>query len=922
MLLLPRWKYLNSVPPTLRPKFSISVGLFSHDLAGVHLTWYLATKPSFPPGFGTNTLSSKRDSFKLLGSTGASKDQLHTLMEEEEEEEDMADNKENLISSPVSEVSVSVPVPPDPIPSLTRQRPANLSLRPLSLTPENLNHVTSSHGLPTPAQTPNSARGFPFKALALTPSHLSDSDINESPAPVTIGRYSLPTPPCGVARRPYLNINCESLRTSGLDENKLRKRSSISYRTSPGSNTLSLTDLPTPDPTPILTEGRSFCYSSPDDNLPHYRSLSASEQHFLFKSHNALLARITDLEYVLSSRNSRPASVSSEVSSNASLSEPSDEMLQLIADLKAERDDLKRDVDGWRTRVGDLEKQVSIFVKRVEVERRDAWVARSRVGLLEIEKTGLEKALAEKSEVFEETMRKSDALNNECVSLRRCVAELQMRLENRQEMEDECVRLRTALEEERKKTSYLERELDKADILATPIARDFEAKVIAPPAWMTRGLGFTSTDSSVTDVEFSDGSPPKMPLKVVVEEDEVGEDAGNASDISEEDNGLARYEDEQDSDLSFQSLGSSSLGSMDELPRSTLHLQLNPGSFPSISASPTPCVGEVPSTSHVSLSKAWTFPKNSSDTSPMRIPEEVDRFFGCLDDPDTSPPMRGISPNHENTKGLFANALSADDDEPLPFFVLPNGVGIEVEDILASPHALDVVIEDGEAGDDGEEEMDEDIFGEEINGIRITFTPPESEIEDLEPETPVEPVSVCPPCSEEQLAQSRSESPSPPEEASATLINTPVVDDDDDATFNFGRPAPPKPESPIIQKVSRSSIPRLSLSKPFTGSCEFITSTPPKRATAQCPPPSGHPTNGCVTPPTKRGGVMPSFIPQAVSSTSPKKDVSSTNANPAQRASFTRQPQLRPAPVAPRKINNNGSPFKPSLSTPTYFLCP
>ena len=66
-------------------------------------------------------------------------------------------------------------------------------------------------------------------------------------------------------------------------------------------------------------------------------------------------------------------------------------MLRLIADLKAERDELKRDADGWRTRVGDMEAQLSVLAKRVENERRDAWVARSRGGLLEVEKGVLAK---------------------------------------------------------------------------------------------------------------------------------------------------------------------------------------------------------------------------------------------------------------------------------------------------------------------------------------------------------------------------------------------------------------------------------------------------------------------------------------------------------------------------------------------------
>jgi hypothetical protein len=65
--------------------------------------------------------------------------------------------------------------------------------------------------------------------------------------------------------------------------------------------------------------------------------------------------------------------------------EPSDEMLRLIADLKAERDELKRDIDGWRTHISDLEKKSGALALRVDTERREAWIARERLGLLEVE---------------------------------------------------------------------------------------------------------------------------------------------------------------------------------------------------------------------------------------------------------------------------------------------------------------------------------------------------------------------------------------------------------------------------------------------------------------------------------------------------------------------------------------------------------
>jgi hypothetical protein len=84
------------------------------------------------------------------------------------------------------------------------------------------------------------------------------------------------------------------------------------------------------------------------------------------------------------------------IDSGSANGEPSDEMLCLIADLKAERDELKRDMDGWRTRVADLESQIAIFAKRVENERREAWVARCRVG---VEKATLSKKIEAANEL-------------------------------------------------------------------------------------------------------------------------------------------------------------------------------------------------------------------------------------------------------------------------------------------------------------------------------------------------------------------------------------------------------------------------------------------------------------------------------------------------------------------------------------------
>jgi len=222
---------------------------------------------------------------------------------------------------------------------------------------------------------------------------------------------------------------------------------------------MNIAGLPTPEMTPTFSRRYSMTESlgsigADDEFFPNpptqTRPLSASEQHFLYKSHNALLARINDLERVLMRRresggysngvSSRPLSLASNVSSTGSVamnsvaeSEPSDEMFRLIADLKAERDELKRDVDGWRTRVGDMENQMGVLAKRVENERRDAWVARSRVGLLEVEKGVLMKKMEAVDELIEKEKvlweQERQILKEENVECKNRIGELVSELE-------------------------------------------------------------------------------------------------------------------------------------------------------------------------------------------------------------------------------------------------------------------------------------------------------------------------------------------------------------------------------------------------------------------------------------------------------------------------------------------------------------
>ncbi|KAJ7638483.1 hypothetical protein FB45DRAFT_903013 [Roridomyces roridus] len=734
------------------------------------------TKPSFPPGSGAFMNSAKRDSFK----PSISKDFLGTLIEEEEEEED-----EDKARAPPTPMTPTMP----PTRNSGRPRPAHLSLRPLSLTPDNLPLLNASPCLPTPP----SPRRSSLKLLALAPE-----------ASVTRSTPS-PTP---LRPRPVLNLKLGA-ETSSPEESSRQpiRRSSISYKSSPAG----VTGLPTPETTPTCSERRFSGYSISsrgsqssttsnrlsvtDEDLTTTRPLSASEQHFLFRSHNALLARITDLERALSFRNSsgnfreglsRPSSVASALSdlsrsssgSDESSSEPLDEMLSLVADLKAERDELKRDVEGWRVRVGDMEKQLGVFGNRVEVERRDAWVARTRVGLLEVERSGLEKRVGDLE------------------------AENGRLLEGEQDLKQQVARLLAEKEQMAAELQDARGKARDADPLGTPRAFDGPVVSMRPVApAMKRGLGFTSLDSesSATDVEDITFQPFGMSFKLRAVEEE---------DDEEEDNGLAGYEDEDEIDDVMIS-PSSSFGSVEEF-------------CPRLPPPPQPQT-VTPAPTHVnraSISKTWTFPKGVQASSVQRDSPEVDRFFGCLQDIDDPPsPSSPLYSEYdeETSKGMFAKGFSYPNSAN-SCFVLPVGVLATVEGTF---EVLDVVEEADEEEDEDEETEAETIVedGEVNNGIKITFTPPQEESVQL-------PTPLAVPSKKPSLPFFEDED----EEEASTV------------PFNFGRPRSASPEVATSRVSSPSSIPRPA-NKPA-----FFTLVSPPRSSAD---------NTFVTPPNKRPSFIP-----------------------------------------------------------------
>ncbi|KAJ3743472.1 hypothetical protein DFH05DRAFT_1460720 [Lentinula detonsa] len=972
------------------------------------------TAPS-NPGYST-LMSSKRDSFK----PSSSKDQLHTLVEEEEEEEDWDVEKTSLQGlTPVSPSNdVKLPITPAATPDSTftkhtvsRSRPATLTLRPLSLT---------SEGLPTPSPTPSSRPGL--RSLSLVPN--DEPTIADNHVAKRNSFKDASHTPHIRARPVNLQISTSYVSVDDTSRPIPTRRSSISYK----SSSSTAAGLPTPEMTPTFAERRyshsslgstasvsSLNANSDEDFLQsngftsRHRPLSVSEQHFLFKSHNALLSRIQDLEKALSVRRtsmsslpgSRPVSSSFSVADSEDMSvssEPSDEMLRLVADLKAERDELKRDVDGWRVRVGDLEKQIGLLGKRVEGERREAWVARSRVNLLEAEKNAFEKELGQaKNEMKTLEEEKIDEISRLKAMIRDLETDKQRTAQENACLSEECERWKVEVDRLRP--------MERAVINPTvPTSYDAEH---AQSAWR-RNLHYDSVDSleSSTDVDFGSFDSDNgfgYPLKAVVEEHEedisihdsqIPEDHVEEDYMSEEDNGLAGYEDEEEEDFTFQSfVSSSSFGSVHEAPkpRSMGHLLMDvpmpasrsstlssdPGSNTpssltpdsrSPSSSPVPFAPssmeafKFPRTQNAaapvhrsvgSLSKMWTFPKTQCASTPNASGNDVDKFFNCLEDPETdSTGSRSpVSPSiytYEHNRDLFAKGLEAfNDDEMMPFVLPSNIIGTVVEE-QESPRSLPVVIEEEEGDDDDEQtrvdDEDDDMFGD-IGGIKITFTPavddddyPSPHIEDSDEDTD-EDEKDADGFADQVCTVNIPNTATEPSSQLRLVLNrkpVPVLDlfedkneDEAEVPFSFGRPlrsstpphtsvvsTPPRANS-RISSPSPSSIPRPNSS--FNLSSNAAESSPtisPSRLPIRS-------SSSFVTPPTKRGGAIPSsFIPQPISSSpSPIRKGPSVRDRPPL-VSFIRQPIRRSLMVTNSTSstsraghdNSNGSAIQSSFN--------
>lgn len=476
-----------------------------------------------------------------------------------------------------------------------------------------------------------------------------------------------------------------------------KRQSSISYyrSLSPEVHLQGNESLPTPGPTPT-SEKRSSSLSSVEDTeswVGKERPLSPDEQSFLYHSQPVLLGRISELERALRTRSgSRPSSMQSDIS--AAPSELSDEMLQLVADLKTERDDLMHDVEHWKQRLDDLEKSKAVVERRIEAERREAWLKGEKLGLLEVEnrtyirqleqKEAESRALRAKNlDLSKQLEKKSAALNAAQLELE----ELSRKLTKSTNLETELASAQSALLAERKRCQDLQSQLEAAELLQTPTPVTWAKPVIVKPR--DNALGFCSTDSwgSATDVGSLDvrrNTGFSFSLKAVQEEPE---------DDREMDNELAHYEDEDDllDHVDVASVSSSYESDDDDrfpsrpavmapIPAVLNTPAVNGSALPSPAPSPvstasiSPPAGVQPRAHnrYGSLSRAWTFPRGERGPSPTRQPEAVDHFFECLDDLDTSPPPMPSDGNFSD-KSVFSRALQLtanDEDEHTPLFMI------------------------------------------------------------------------------------------------------------------------------------------------------------------------------------------------------------------------------------------------------------
>ncbi|CAG7848781.1 SubName: Full=Related to proteophosphoglycan ppg4-Leishmania braziliensis {ECO:0000313/EMBL:CCA71746.1} [Serendipita indica DSM 11827] len=378
----------------------------------------LPSKPSYP---ASSSLAGKRDSFgKLLAAAPSVKKELGILLEEDEGED------------PAGSDSELVPVP------AARHRPRSLNLR------SSLLSKASTSILPTPSPTPSSGRTPKLKSLTLASSSVMGSSQGTPPRRSSQLVISSSVPLLSAAelemtqrqgsisyRKPSSTLHRAASPDAALSSLFLNlpmaNNGGSSNQTTPLQSPRSQTLTPSPSPTFELRSNtppsRVSRMTSPQRSTSPTELLAQTS--YYANSHASFVARIAELEAALArTRTLSPAPT-----------EPSEELLEMLSDLKAERDQLKHTLDLLTSRFGELEKQLSALGRKLDNEKREAWVSK------------------EKLRTKEEENRQLDA---EKEALREELEELKRQLSN----------ARSAVREERDKRVAVERELQVA--LDTP----------------------------------------------------------------------------------------------------------------------------------------------------------------------------------------------------------------------------------------------------------------------------------------------------------------------------------------------------------------------------------------------------------------------------------------------------------------------
>jgi len=191
--------------------------------------------------------------------------------------------------------------------------------------------------------------------------------------------------------------------------------------------------------------------------------------------------------------------------------------------------------------------------------------------------------------------------------------------------------------------------------------------------------------------------------------------------------------------------------------------------------------------------------------SPQHVPEEIDRFFGCLEDLGDSPPTPVATP--ETTNPFCRSFFSAieDDGNELPPFVLPADVGTEVESpstensSLYSGPGLGVVLEEEEPEEVMDVDAEDEFVGEEDEGgIRFTFKIPPGFASPESSEIPLPTTPVLTSLEQKSLP-----------------FYEPAIEDIDDAPFPFSLTSPASRTR--ASPPSPSAIARATALKRFEG---------------------------------------------------------------------------------------------------------